>query len=124
MALLLRYCNLYGCRCGTYHKFLEPVSNSTFSCSDSVSFDLSLARGLDYYTGVRKFEHNQSVLSIRYLINISWFQVIYEAVLGGDEEVLVGSVAGGGRWADLTFNTILLSVWLCFEMFFSSILCL
>ena len=25
-------------------------------------------------------------------------QVIYEAVLGGDEEVLVGSVAGGGRW--------------------------
>merc|ERR1712066_1212103 len=49
MALLLRYCNLYG-------------------CSDSVSFDLSLARGLDYYTGV-----------------------IYEAVLGGDEEVHVGS---------------------------------
>ena len=26
--------------------------------------------------------------------------MIYEAVLGGDdEEVLVGSVAGGGRWA-------------------------
>lgn len=25
-------------------------------------------------------------------------QVIYEAVLGGEEEVLVGSVAGGGRW--------------------------
>jgi len=60
MALLLRYCNLYG-------------------CSDSVSFDLSLARGLDYYTGV-----------------------IYEAVLGGDEEeVLVGSVAGGGRYDGL-----------------------
>ena len=83
-----------------------------------MSFDLSLARGLDYYTGVRKFEHNQSVLSIRYLINISWFQVIYEAVLGGDEEVLVGSVAGGGRWADLTFNTILPSVWPCFKYFF------
>merc|ERR1711934_1096058 len=59
MALLLRYCNLYG-------------------CSDSVSFDLSLARGLDYYTGV-----------------------IYEAVLGGDEEVLVGSVAGVGRYDGL-----------------------
>merc|ERR1719400_765367 len=59
MALLLRYCNLYG-------------------CSDSVSFDLSLARGLDYYTGV-----------------------IYEAVLGGEEEVLVGSVAGGGRYDGL-----------------------
>ena len=56
MALLLRYCNLYGCRCGTYHNFLEPVSNSTFSCSDSVSFDLSLARGLDYYTGVGRLE--------------------------------------------------------------------
>merc|ERR1719175_214821 len=59
MALLLRYCNLYG-------------------CSDSVSFDLSLARGLDYYTGV-----------------------IYEAVLGGEEEVLVGSVAGLLHWGDL-----------------------
>ena len=40
-------------------------------------------------------------LSIRDFTNLSWFQVIYEAVLGGDEEVLVGSVAGGGRWADL-----------------------
>ena len=45
-------------------------------------------------------------------------------MLGGDEEVLVGSVAGGGRWADLTFNTILPSVWLCFAMFFSPMLCL
>merc|ERR1719310_2093487 len=65
MALLLRYCNLYG-------------------CGDSVSFDLSLARGLDYYTGV-----------------------IYEAVLCGDakdeagEEIRVGSVAGGGRYDGL-----------------------
>ena len=33
MKLLLRYCSLYG-------------------CGDVVSFDLSLARGLDYYTGV------------------------------------------------------------------------
>merc|ERR1711899_174424 len=59
MALILRCCTLYG-------------------CSDSVSFDLSLARGLDYYTGV-----------------------IYEAVLGGDEEISVGSVAGGGRYDGL-----------------------
>ena len=33
MRLLLRYCELYG-------------------CGEVVSFDLSLARGLDYYTGV------------------------------------------------------------------------
>merc|ERR1712107_308204 len=57
MKLLLRYCSLYG-------------------CGDVVSFDLSLARGLDYYTGV-----------------------IYEAVLCGDakdeagEDIRVGSVA-------------------------------
>jgi len=47
-----------------------------------VVFDLSLARGLDYYTGV-----------------------IYEAVLKGvqidGEEVSVGSVAGGGRYDGL-----------------------
>lgn len=51
-----------------------------------VSFDLSLARGLDYYTGV-----------------------IYEAVLtgpaipvaGAEEGVSVGSVAGGGRYDGL-----------------------
>jgi len=65
MRLLLRYCNIY-------------------ECGDVVSFDLSLARGLDYYTGV-----------------------IYEAVLCGDakdakgEEITVGSVAGGGRYDGL-----------------------
>ena len=61
MRLLLKYCELY-------------------DCMDVVSFDLSLARGLDYYTGV-----------------------IYEAVLQGDvkdakgELISVGSVSGGGR---------------------------
>merc|ERR1719318_2555995 len=55
---------------------------------DKVRFDLSLARGLDYYTGV-----------------------IYEAVLTSlppellkadpGEQVGVGSVAGGGRYDDL-----------------------
>jgi len=65
MRLLLRYCELY-------------------NCSENVSFDLSLARGLDYYTGV-----------------------IYEAVLCGDsvdekgEPITVGSVAGGGRYDGL-----------------------
>ena len=50
-----------------------------------VSFDLSLARGLDYYTGV-----------------------IYEAVLLGGpetgEEIAVGSVAGGGRYIEQLSN--------------------
>merc|ERR1719323_1907569 len=55
-----------------------------FGCADVVSFDLSLARGLDYYTGI-----------------------IYEAVLLGDnkdakgEPIQVGSVAGGGRYDKL-----------------------
>lgn len=70
MKLLLNYCNL-------------------FNVMDKVSFDLSLARGLDYYTGV-----------------------IYEAVLTSvpeellkadkdSEQVGVGSVAGGGRYDGL-----------------------
>lgn len=65
MKLFLQYCKLFG-------------------CSDVVSFDLSLARGLDYYTGI-----------------------IYEAVLLGNdvdekgEEIKVGSVAGGGRYDKL-----------------------
>ncbi|XP_065844519.1 histidine--tRNA ligase, cytoplasmic-like isoform X2 [Oscarella lobularis] len=69
MELLLEYCGVFG-------------------VLDRVSFDLSLARGLDYYTGV-----------------------IYEAVLKGSGEELtapktgetvgVGSVAGGGRYDEL-----------------------
>lgn len=52
--------------------------------SVQISFDLSLARGLDYYTGV-----------------------IYEAVLlqtaakAGEESLNVGSVAAGGRYDEL-----------------------
>lgn len=55
-----------------------------FGIADKISFDLSLARGLDYYTGV-----------------------IYEAVLlqtpvrAGDEPLGVGSVAAGGRYDGL-----------------------
>ena len=66
MKLLLQYCAIFG-------------------VSDRVLFDLSLARGLDYYTGV-----------------------IYEAVLKNDDkpkkkkdEETVGSVAGGGRYDNL-----------------------
>ncbi|KAG5879529.1 hypothetical protein JTB14_029895 [Gonioctena quinquepunctata] len=63
MKLLLNYCDIYG-------------------TSDKILFDLSLARGLDYYTGV-----------------------IYEAVLLEDKslpgEISVGSVAGGGRYDNL-----------------------
>lgn len=63
MKLVLKYCEIYG-------------------TSDKVLFDLSLARGLDYYTGI-----------------------IYEAVLLGDpkskDDISVGSVAGGGRYDNL-----------------------
>ena len=45
-------------------------------CLDKISFDFSLARGLDYYTGL-----------------------IYEAVLTGEGKV--GSIAGGGRYDEL-----------------------
>ncbi|RVE52530.1 hypothetical protein evm_002924 [Chilo suppressalis] len=62
--MLLDYCELFGIK-------------------DKILFDLSLARGLDYYTGV-----------------------IYEAVLTepikiGNEEQTVGSIAGGGRYDNL-----------------------
>ncbi|CAH2979836.1 unnamed protein product [Chilo suppressalis] len=62
--MLLGYCELFGIK-------------------DKILFDLSLARGLDYYTGV-----------------------IYEAVLTepikiGNEEQTVGSIAGGGRYDNL-----------------------
>ncbi|XP_044727919.1 histidine--tRNA ligase, cytoplasmic [Chrysoperla carnea] len=61
--VLLNYCELYG-------------------VVDKVLFDLSLARGLDYYTGI-----------------------IYEAILLGDhgdgEGISVGSIAGGGRYDNL-----------------------
>ena len=46
----------------------------------SISFDLSLARGLDYYTGV-----------------------VFEAVL---TDAHVGSIAGGGRWGFRVFGIL------------------
>uniref|UniRef100_A0A6M2CRR1 histidine--tRNA ligase n=1 Tax=Rhipicephalus microplus TaxID=6941 RepID=A0A6M2CRR1_RHIMP len=61
MKLFLEYCDLYG-------------------ITNKVSFDLSLARGLDYYTGI-----------------------IFEAVLTDDGQPgeTVGSVAAGGRYDNL-----------------------
>ncbi|XP_076303505.1 histidine--tRNA ligase isoform X2 [Lasioglossum baleicum] len=58
MELLFKYCDI-------------------FHVADEIRFDLSLARGLDYYTGV-----------------------IFEAVLTG-KDVEVGSIAGGGRYDNL-----------------------
>ncbi|CAF2989744.1 unnamed protein product [Rotaria socialis] len=59
---------------------------SLYDVMDKITFDLKLARGLDYYTGV-----------------------IFEAVLTnyqydpqlGEDQVAVGSVAGGGRYDEL-----------------------
>lgn len=67
MRLLIKYCGI-------------------FRVEKEILFDLSLARGLDYYTGV-----------------------IYEAVLksdtpvtnAGEESGIIGSVAGGGRYDNL-----------------------
>lgn len=58
--------------------YLEAMDSIQF-----VSFDLSLARGLDYYTGV-----------------------IYEVVLT-DGTSQIGSIAAGGRWA---FNFFIISI--------------
>lgn len=57
---------------------LEPLFNylSAFGIIDKIQFDLSLARGLDYYTGL-----------------------IFEAVLIGENKI--GSIAAGGRYDNL-----------------------
>ncbi|KAJ1615146.1 histidyl-tRNA synthetase [Cryptosporidium canis] len=56
---------------------LFKYAESCTSCIEHLSFDLSLARGLDYYTGV-----------------------IYEAVLTSND-LNVGSIAAGGRYDQL-----------------------
>ncbi|ROT37049.1 histidyl-tRNA synthetase-like protein [Sodiomyces alkalinus F11] len=55
-----------------------------FEVADKVSFDLSLARGLDYYTGLI-------------------FEVVFNAPKGASKDELsrVGSIAAGGRYDDL-----------------------
>ena len=80
--LVCRTCNSFSATANSTHaaRFdeISHVHSATQNYLQVVSFDLSLARGLDYYTGV-----------------------IYEAVLLGGpeagEEIAVGSVAGGGR---------------------------
>ena len=57
---------------GILFKYLEDAKST-----ENILFDLSLARGLDYYTGI-----------------------IYEAVLG-DNTIGLGSIAGGGRYDEL-----------------------
>lgn len=59
------------------------IFSKIYNIINKISFDLSLVRGLDYYTGI-----------------------IYEAVLTGEkviniEKTIVGSVAGGGRYDNL-----------------------
>jgi histidyl-tRNA synthetase len=51
---------------------------AAYDCLARISFDLSLARGLDYYTGI-----------------------IFEVVYRGAEGRSVGSIAGGGRYDEL-----------------------
>ncbi|KAL3045348.1 hypothetical protein OYC64_013591 [Pagothenia borchgrevinki] len=60
-----------------------------FQVTDKVVFDLSLARGLDYYTG------------IIYEGVLTQTGIAAEAQNGAEESVSVGSVAGGGRYDGL-----------------------
>ncbi|XP_047209137.1 histidine--tRNA ligase isoform X1 [Girardinichthys multiradiatus] len=63
-----------------------------FQVTDRVVFDLSLARGLDYYTGVIY----EAVLTQAGVAPVS-----SDAPNGAEESVSVGSVAGGGRYDGL-----------------------
>ncbi|XP_068999929.1 histidine--tRNA ligase isoform X1 [Embiotoca jacksoni] len=63
-----------------------------FQVTDKVVFDLSLARGLDYYTGVIY----EAVLTRAGVASVS-----NEGQNGAEESVSVGSVAGGGRYDGL-----------------------
>lgn len=74
LKLILKYCKIYG----TY---------------ENVSFDLSLARGLDYYTGIiyeavllrkRNFSlHNNAYINIRFLFSGPKCQRWYSSWFGG-----------------------------------------
>lgn len=83
MKLMLRYCQLYG-------------------VEKNILFDLSLARGLDYYTGVI---YEAVLLGMYYIYkrlrrHYFFFSVLGDsAIEGGD--VSVGSIAGGGRYDNL-----------------------
>ncbi|CAJ1058001.1 histidine--tRNA ligase isoform X2 [Xyrichtys novacula] len=63
-----------------------------FKVTDKVVFDLSLARGLDYYTGI---------IYEAVLTQAGVALVCTDAQNGAEESVSVGSVAGGGRYDGL-----------------------
>lgn len=71
MQLLLKYCDVMG---------LSP----------KISFDLSLARGLDYYTGV-----------IYECVLKAEPKIVQNGADAAEEQGTVGSVAGGGRYDNL-----------------------
>ncbi|XP_050308001.1 histidine--tRNA ligase, cytoplasmic isoform X4 [Anthonomus grandis grandis] len=79
--LLLKYCDI-------------------FNISKNVSFDLSLARGLDYYTGVIYEAVLLGGKIIKHIKRDTGFSRNFSDVSKG-EEVSVGSVAGGGRYDNL-----------------------
>ncbi|EDW07154.1 histidine--tRNA ligase, cytoplasmic isoform X2 [Drosophila mojavensis] len=78
MQLLLKYCSLFG---------LE----------ERISFDLSLARGLDYYTGVIY----EGVLKAEPSAPASPVKELHNGDQALEQSGTVGSVAGGGRYDNL-----------------------
>lgn len=78
MQLLLKYCSLFG---------LE----------ERISFDLSLARGLDYYTGVIY----EGVLKAEPSAPPSPAKELHNGDQALEQSGTVGSVAGGGRYDNL-----------------------
>ncbi|XP_017871839.1 PREDICTED: histidine--tRNA ligase, cytoplasmic isoform X2 [Drosophila arizonae] len=78
MQLLLKYCSLFG---------LE----------ERISFDLSLARGLDYYTGVIY----EGVLKAEPSAPASPAKELHNGDQALEQSSTVGSVAGGGRYDNL-----------------------
>lgn len=84
MKLLLHYCELFG-------------------VNKKVVFDLSLARGLDYYTGVI---YEAVLQGNKIICNASCLkkELIYNILLTDSQEdgaTSVGSIAGGGRYDNL-----------------------
>lgn len=80
MKLILKYCEIYG-------------------TIDKVLFDLSLARGLDYYTGII---YEAILLSTCKIFMLLWYNlVVFTEGSGTKEDVHVGSIAGGGRYDNL-----------------------
>lgn len=82
MKLILKYCEIYG-------------------TIDKVLFDLSLARGLDYYTGIIYEAILLSKCDMFMLLQYRTTFFFLTESSGSNEVVHVGSVAGGGRYDNL-----------------------